>query len=227
MKIRSIPALVACLGLGLLPVHAQMGGGLGRSPQLSPIVTKLFGKEAAFSASLEIQVSGGAAGQGMTIPAKIAFDHGNARMDIDISEMKGGGLPPEAVTQMKAMGMDKTVVISRPDLKVDYVIFPGLKSYFENKATDNAADDLKLETSELGKETLAGRACVKQKAVVTDKQGKAHTATVWKAADVKDLPMKIEQTEEGASITMTFKTRPPNRSRAFSTHPPMAPSTTT
>jgi len=219
MKIRSIVTLAGCLCLSLVSTSAQFGG-MGRSPQLSPITTKLFGKDAAFTASMEIGVAGGPSGQAMTIPCKMSYDHGNARLDLDIAEMKGGGIPPEAVAQMKTMGMDKTVVISRPDKKVTYVIFPALKSYVENPTVDAGVADLKMETTELGKETVAGRACVKQKAVVTDKEGKMHEATLWKAADVKDLPVKIEQTEGGSTITMTFKNHSVGKPAASLFDPP-------
>jgi hypothetical protein len=119
--------------------------------------------------------------------------------------MKGGGIPAEAVAQLKAMNMDKMVVISRPDKKVMYMIYPGLKSYVETALPDVATNEFKLETSELGKETVDGHACAKQKAVVTDSEGKKHEATVWKAADLKGVPVKIVQTEPNATITMTFK----------------------
>lgn len=206
MKIRSILTLAGLLGLSLATVHAQFGG-MGQSPQISPIIGKLFGKDAAFSATMEVEVTGAPSGRTMTIPAKIAFDHGNARLDLDISQIVGGGFPADALSQMKAMHMDKTAVISRPDKKMTYVLFPVLKSYLENPPSEDEANasELKLETTDLGKETVAGHACVKQKAVVTDKAGKQHEATLWKAADVKDLPVKIEQTEGGATITLTFK----------------------
>ena len=219
MKIRSILTLAGLLCLSLVSTQAQFGG-MGRSPQLSPITTTLFGKDAAFTANMEIDVAGAPSGQAMNIPCKISCDHGNARLDLDIAEMKGGGIPPEAVAQMKTMGMDKTIVISRPDKKLTYVIFPGLKSYVENATADEGAADFKVQTTELGKESLAGRACVKQKAVVTDKQGKLHEATVWKAADAKDLPVKIVQVEQGTTITMTFKNHSATKPAASLFTPP-------
>jgi len=86
---------------------------------------------------------------------------------------------------MKQMGMDKTVRILRPDKKVEYLIYPGLQAYVEEaiKNADAARpeSDYTVETTELGKETVDGHACVKNKVTVTDKEGKKHECTVWNA----------------------------------------------
>jgi len=50
---------------------------------------------------------------------------------------------PEAAAQMKAMGMDKMIAISRPDKKVTYLVYPGLNAYLEMplKDADEAQND--------------------------------------------------------------------------------------
>jgi hypothetical protein len=50
-----------------------------------------------------------------------------------------------------------------------------------------------------------GHACVKNNVVVTDKDGTIHESTVWNATDLKNFPVKIEQTVQGNATTMTFK----------------------
>jgi len=200
--------LSALLCLGLTTAQAQIGG-MGRKPQISAVTTKLFGPDAAFSATVEMEVTPTGAAPQVSFPAKFAIDHGKVRLDIDVTEMKGAGIPAEALPQLKAMGMDKTVVISRPDRNVIYTIFPSLKGYMENPGSEEKDPDLKLVAKDAGKETVAGHACTKQTMVVTDKQGKTHEAVVWRSAEVKNLPVKIEQTETAASgttkVTMTFK----------------------
>ena len=107
------------------------------------------------------------------------------------------------------MGIDKTVMISRPDLKVNYMIFPSLQAYCAMPATDPEAaksqSDFKIELTELGRETLDGHPCVKNKAVVTDSEGNKHEATLWNATDLNKFPIKIEQNDQGRSGTMLFK----------------------
>ena len=181
------------------------------SPRLDGSMAKLFGENTAFSATLEFQTTGAAPEQSMTMPGKIYFDEGKSRFEMDMSQMKGGHMSPQAAAQMKSMGMDKMINITRPDKKVHYLVYDGLQSYLENPlgepgATATGGNDAKVETTELGKETIDGHPCVKNKVVVTDKDGKKFEATVWNATDLKKFPVKVEfTTEQGATTSMLYK----------------------
>jgi hypothetical protein len=63
---------------------------------------------------------------------------------------------------------------------------------------------LKLEKSPLGKETLDGHDCMKNKVVVTDTNGPVLQAVTWNAADLKDFPLQIEMKEKGNTVRMHF-----------------------
>jgi hypothetical protein len=63
---------------------------------------------------------------------------------------------------------------------------------------------LKIEITELGKETLEGHPCVKHKVVVTDTNGKQHESTVWNATDLKKFPVRIETGEGNAKARMNL-----------------------
>lgn len=203
--------LAVSLCLNLLPVHAQPGSGMGGSgrgtPQISAAMTKLFGDNQAFSATVESNIKL-QKGDTITMPGKIAFDSGKSRFEMNMSDAKGSALPPEAVAQMKSMGMDRMVIISLPEQKKSVLIYPGLNAYAEMPTPESAAAkeaDFKITTTELGKETVDGHPCVKNKAVVTDDKGKEHVSTVWNATDLKNFPVKIDTTEEGMTMTMVFK----------------------
>jgi hypothetical protein len=143
------------------------------------------------------------------MPGKFNFDAGKSRFEMKLSEAQGTKMPPGAAEQMKAMGMDSMVSISRPDKKLIYLIYPGLQSYAEMTAPDASAQtdaaDLKVETTELGRETVDGHTCIKNQAVITDKAGKKLESTVWNATDLKNFPVKIVTTESGQPATMRFK----------------------
>lgn len=211
MKIKLQSILVAVLGLGLVSTHAQPGGGMGGGPggpNFGGSMSKLFGDNKTFSATLEIEAKDPNAGD-TRIPGKLAFDDGKSRFEMDMTKMKNSNLPAEAMEQMKAMGMDSMVMISRPDKKTSYMVYPGLKAYAEMPLKDaDSAETIskyKVETTELGKETVAGHPCVKNKVVVTDDKGKKHESTVWNATDLKKFPVKIETAEQGNKVTMLFK----------------------
>lgn len=199
--------LVTLLGFGVFSAHAQPGLGAPKGPQFSGSLTKLFGDNTAFSAVLEMQTTDN--GAAVVVPGKLSFDKGKSRFEMDMTQIKGGNIPAGAAEQMKAMGMDTLVAISRPDKKVNYLIYSGLSAYLESESKDaestDAAGKYKVETTEVGKETIDGHACVKNKIVVTDEKGKTHESLVWNATDLKNFPVKIETAEDGTKITMLFK----------------------
>jgi hypothetical protein len=204
--------LTGVVCLAAVSVHAQFGGGAmgtgpGKGLSLSGSTAKLFGENKAFTANMELQAN---SPQGpMTVPGKIYYLDGKARFEMDLAETKSPALPPGAAAQMKSMGMDKMIVISHPEKKVSYMIYPGLQAYFEMPMQDSEVDkpdnDYKIEQTELAKEKLDGRDCVKNKTIVTEKDGTKHESTVWNAADLNKFPLKIEQTEDGNLSTMSFK----------------------
>jgi hypothetical protein len=185
-------------------VHAQMGRTPG--PTYNSAMAKLFGENPTFSADIEMETD---TGGHMTIPGKMVVDSGKSRFEMDLANAKGGQMSPAVLEQMKAMGMDKTISISRPDLKVSYIIYPGLSSYASMPLQDPDATKpdsaFKVESTELGKETVDGHPCIKNKVVVTDEQGKSHESTVWNASDLKKFPIKIQTSENGGTSTLNFK----------------------
>ncbi|MGB7769415.1 MAG: DUF4412 domain-containing protein [Verrucomicrobiia bacterium] len=204
MKIylRSFVFGLLCLNLA---VHAQMGPGHG--PHFDSALEKLFGHNQSFSSTLEMQMKAGDDGNTMVMPGKIYFDAGKSRFEMNMSEMKGHQMPPEAAAHMKAMGMDKMVTITLPKDKTAYLIYPDMQAYVVTQVSDTeaATNDFKMETTELGKETVDGHPCVKSQVVVTDPEGNQHESTVWNATDLNKFPIKIEQSEEGHEVTMLFK----------------------
>ena len=207
MKTKLQLLLTAALSLTLISSFAQPGGGMG-SPKADIFaggLKKILGDNKAFSAKMEMEATG-PTGAPMKVPGKIAYNDGKSRMEMDMTK---GGLPEEMLAQVKAMGMDNMVIISRPDKKVAYMIYPGLKAYAEMPLPETeTADDsskYKVETKELGKETVEGQACVKNKITVSDDKDKKTEFTIWQATDLKKFPVKIVSTEGGQASTMIFK----------------------
>lgn len=179
--------------------------GAGQGPHFGKDMAKLFGDNSTFSANLQIEGQGGT-----TVPGKFVFDQGKTRFEMEMSQMKGGSQAAD-MSHMKSMGidMDRVVMISRPDKKVHYLVYPGMKAYAELSVQDADAskpeNTFKVELTELGKETLDGHPCVKNKAVVTDDRGDKHESTLWNATDLKKFPIKIEQTQDGTVTSLHFK----------------------
>lgn len=209
---RTLPLFFALsLCISLVPANAQMGGP-GRAPSgpdFSGPMAKLFGDNSAFSAAVEVQAKADAETGQMIMPGRISYLDGKSRFEMNLAELKGANLPPDAMDQMKEMGMDKLATVSVPDQKLVYLIYPGLKAYAEMpvKGSDGGKSekDFTVEITELGKESINGQECIKNKAVVTDKEGKTTEFTVWNAPSLKKFPLKIETTGDTMPITMSFK----------------------
>jgi hypothetical protein len=208
MKTFCLAILAASLSIVTVSAQFSRPGGQAPGPGLSGSTAKLFGDNSTFSANLEMQTSTDE-GDNMTMPGKIFFDEGKSRFEMDTAELKGGKMSPQTAAQMKSIGMDKVIMISRPDKKVGYQVYPGMQAYVENALPDQEAsgsgNDFKIEVTELGKETIEGHPCIKNKTIVTDKEGTRHESLVWNATDLKKFPIKIEHVEDKTKVTMLFR----------------------
>ena len=133
--------------------YAQPGPLSG--PQLGGTMDKLFGENQAFAATLEFQTTD-KSGKTIIMPGKINFDTGKSRFEVNMTDVKGGPVTPDAAAQMKSMGLDQMVILGRPDKKAAYLVYPGLQSYVLNNLPETESgttnSDYKVETTELGKE---------------------------------------------------------------------------
>jgi hypothetical protein len=205
MKTFRLSLLVAVLAVSSLTAFAQ--GPQGPSTGLNAAMTKLFGAHTAFSAKAEMQAKGGPTGD-MSMTMDFALLDGKTRSDIDMTTMKSAQLPPNAVEAMQQMGMGRMIGINDPKANSILVIYPGLESYLEMPVPPAEAaaskEEYKIEKTEVGKETVSGHATVKYKVTMTDSKGAKKEALMWSASDLKDFPVKMETTEQGATVTVTY-----------------------
>lgn len=188
--------------------QAQMpgaGGPLGMSATL----TKLFGDIKAFSAKAEVQVLDGSQKEVAGMPMDFAMLDKMVRVELDLTQAKSSTMPPGAAEQLKSMGMAQVVSIVRPDKKLVYVMYPQQKMMMSmplNKANaDTPGKDSKIEKTPLGKETVDGHPCVKNKVAFTGDNGEKIEATTWEASDLKDFPVKIQTKDKGNTSTIRFQ----------------------
>jgi hypothetical protein len=132
-------------------------------------------------------------------------------------------MPPAAAARMKMMGMDKMVVLSRPDKKINTLIYPSLQAYTEVPMNDSQLESAaqakggdqhgwdKANRKTVGHETIDGRNCEKCVVSSTDGQGKIHEMFVWLAPDLQDFPVQMEFHEGEHSFFMKFKNINPDK----------------
>lgn len=199
----------ACVSAPTVFGQRMAGGGASRSYGASQM-SAIFGKGQAFSATAEMSIIDKKGGDPIQMESSYAVLKGNLRWETDMTAMKGMKMPPEAIANMKQMGMDRTVSIYRGDKKLIYLVYPGLKSYCEMspgqaQPSDKAVKDPKVDITQLGKETVDGHPCVKNKITMTTDDGQTHEMVTWNASDLKDFPIKTEMHADGATITYHFR----------------------
>jgi hypothetical protein len=198
---------LAVLFIAGFTTSAQPGPS-GSGPGMDANLIKLFGSNAAFSAKAEIQTTNGA-GMDMAMTMDFALLGDKARSDVNMADMKSSSLPPQAIAQMKHMGMERVVSIVRPDQKFIYLIYPGLQSYAKMPLPDAMASttdkEPKMEKTALGKETIDSHPCVKNRVVMTTRDGLKQEFTTWNASDLKDFPIQIQAAEQGGTVLVRYK----------------------
>jgi hypothetical protein len=195
----------------LLPAfggHAQMPG-MGAPAGMSVALARLFGDVTAFSAKAEMRVLDSSQKELVSTPMDFALLDGKIRFQMDIAQARSSSMPPGAAEQVKQLGMSRIISVIRPDKKVVYVIYPDMKSLLTmatpKEEAEAAAKTPKITKTPLGKETLDGHACTKNKVVISDDKGKSVEATTWNAADLKDFPIQIQTQEKESTSIIHFQ----------------------
>jgi hypothetical protein len=207
LKVGTKIAVLAGILLGGLSVQAQLPGGPPAG--MSAALTKLFGDVKAFTAKAEVQVLDDAQKEKVSLPMDFALLDNKVRVEMDLTQMKNKDMPPGAADSLKQMGMAQIVSVIRPDKKAIYVIYPDQKTVLNMPMSpeDAAAAEKtpKLEKTSVGKETVDGHECVKNKVVITDDKGKNFEATTWNATDLKDFPVQIQTQESQNTSIVRFR----------------------
>ena len=180
----------------------------GPTTGMNAAFVKLFGSVGAFTARVETQVLDRSHNPLVRMPMEFTTLDGKVRLDIDLGQVKSKDFTASSLASLKQAGMDRLVSIFRPDKKLTYLIYPGVQSYQElvqsKGETEAAEKGLKLEKSPLGKDTLDGHPCLKNKVVVRSTKGPVLEAVTWNATDLKDFPLQVEMKEKDNTVRMHF-----------------------
>jgi hypothetical protein len=200
-------ALAAILVTGTTGIaHAQLSSG--GPPGWNAAMTKLFGDVKAFSAKAEMRALDKSGQPSIQVPMNFALLDNKVRMDIDMAQSKGRQAPPEQVALLKQMAMDKVACIVALDKKAMQLIFPSLAAYVETPLPEEdvaaLAKDLKLQKTPLGKETIDGHPCVKNRVIMTDAKGQLGEAVVWNATDMKEFPVQMQMNDKDTTVVMRY-----------------------
>jgi hypothetical protein len=118
-------------------------------------------------------------------------------------------MPSGTAATLKQIGMAEVVSIIRPDKGLAYVIYPDqrvlLTMPLPKEDSEGSGKAPQVSRTPLGKETIDGHPCVKNKVVVTDSTGQTVEATTWDATDLNGFPIQIETQEKATTSLVRFK----------------------
>jgi hypothetical protein len=205
------PFIEFCLWAGALvvarPMIAQLPGG-GQAGW-NAATLKLFSDVPAFTSKTEIRLQQKGSTEPLTMVVDFALLDGKVRLDLDLNTIKSKQLPAETMASFKAAGLDKLATVVRPDRKSALLIYPGVRGYVEMPMPPEEAAEVdrkfKLEKTRLGRETVDGHSCEKNKVVISADTGGKHEAIVWYAADLNNFPLRVQMIHEGATVVMDYR----------------------
>jgi hypothetical protein len=180
----------------------------GAPTGINAAFVKLFGALTSFTAKVETQVFDPSQKEIVRMPMDLAALDSQVRLEINLAQAQSKEFSASTLAGLKQAGMDRVVSVFRPDKKATYIIYPGVQSYVILPLAKGEAEALEqgltLKKSALGKETIDGHPCVKNKVTVRNDKGPVLEAVTWNAADLKDFPLQIEMNQKDNKVLMRF-----------------------
>lgn len=202
----SSPATAQLPDLGNFGSLLNSGGGAAATDFAA--LSKLLGDHKAFTAKLDVKIYDADLKEKTSVPMDFARLDDKMRMELETEQLVSRAMPGGSGAFLKQLNMDRIIITLRPDLSASFVTFPGiqasLRSALGKEEKIDPAKQPKLESTDLGKETLDGRACVKKKIVATPDAGKQTEYTVWQATDLKDFPVQVKTKEKNDTILLRY-----------------------
>lgn len=195
--------LLGLMTVHIVPVQAQIGGGASPMPGLDSALRAIFGKDRAFSTTAVMAMKG--QGQDVNMKVKVSVLDGMTKTDIDMADIEGGMIPPEAMAQIKALKMDKISTLIINDGNTSVVIYPGMKAYVETPTSGvQDAGDCTIEVSGTSVDEVDGRTLVKKDVNVNCKSFEQQKFTVWAEKSNPGMPVRLVTDQNGVKLTMTL-----------------------
>jgi hypothetical protein len=210
MNLKTLASWTAgvCLAVANTPGPVQAQVLSGGAPSWNAAMTRLFGDLKGFSAKAEMRVTDPAGRPSISVPMNFAMLDDKVRLDIDMTQLKGPQVQSDQVALLKQMAMDRVACIVMPDKRARHIIFPALAAYVEMPLPEDEVaalnHDFKLHKTPLGKETIDGHPCVKNRVVMGDAKGQTGEAVVWNATDLKEFPVQMQMNDKDGAVIVRY-----------------------
>jgi hypothetical protein len=200
--------LASCVIVLLAGGAAQAELPSGNPPGLNAAMLQLFRDIPGFSSKAEVRLVEKGEKMPTTMVMSFSMLDGNVRLDLDMATVHSKQMTADTLASLKQAGLDRLTTIVRPDRKTATLVYPAVQSFVEMPMTKEEAADMqrrfRIEKSRLGKETIDGHPCEKNKVMLATDSGEKQEATVWYATDLKGFPLKVEMNQPDAMLTMLY-----------------------
>lgn len=135
----------------------------------------------------------------MVFDAKLAKLGDKFRSEMNMGKTlkaKGGEMPP---------GLSRMVFIVRPDMKVDYTLYPDKNKYMEIPIKEGKGDMPKVEKKKVGEETIDGHQCDKFQVKIIYKDGTVAEGYLWETKDLDRFVIRAEIEDKDAKSVIEMK----------------------
>jgi hypothetical protein len=202
-------AVMILLGLSLNGPGARAQVNAAAPGGMNAALARLFGKVTAFTATVDARVIDPSQKDSVRMPMHFADLDGKMRIEIDLTQVQSKALSAQQLQAMEQAGLRTLVSIIRPDKKTSYILYPGVQNYsvvpMPKTEAEALSKRLAIDTTALGRETVDGHRCVKNRVVVKDDAKVILEATTWNATDLKNFPVRIETKDQGSTSILSFR----------------------
>jgi len=178
------------------------------STGVSASLIRLFGTNNNFTAQAEVQVLGPDNKERVGTPMVFTLTGNRIRVEVDMTQMRNRE-QPDALAQVKPLGLDRVVSIIQPEKRTSLIMFPKLRAFVKLAMPPTEAEAFlkraKIERTTLTKEKMEGYNCEKQRVVITDDTGKKSEATVWIAPELRNFPVVVATKEKEGTVVVRFR----------------------
>lgn len=200
MRLKLIPALcIACCFtfFGALTATAQFSSMAARAPWLQSFFAKMSPDTPDFSAIGQCDLCTRAGDVQLELPMDVAVSTNVFRWEVDASKVSP--LPPQVKTMAKMMRTDRQIFLVNKNEQRIYMIYPDLHAYIQIPIPESALADVEarsdatqVQKTELGRETIDGHPCIRNKAVTVEPGSPPEQGLMWNATDLQGFPIKMQ-----------------------------------
>ncbi len=188
-------------------VRAQESGASVFPVDPIALLKHLLGPNAVFTATGQVSGEGPNDTDNFHMDTSYALLHDQLRTETDLGKLRSRNACDIAQGRLQEMGMDDTVMIILPELKMSYVVYPRAHAYIETPLTwrERLKEIFDVRKTDIGPDTVDGHPCLKSRLLVTNATGDETEVLVWAAIDLNRFPIQLHIDIGRASFNLLFQ----------------------